>query len=272
MTWRANLQSPQFFSQVPYGRHSPIPLAGPEQRREQAWTPALLAFPWHRHRACPAHCQMPTLGQRTQQPLPTWVWQQPAAGYRETRCIEVGEKTTPKNLLTRWRPQHGGCCRTIYLSLEQLWLRILALHSLTAPITQGWSKAINQSYYDASLWSLSISFLIFSLFFLKKKEKNWYQIKWQIMSKTLYNMIQIWLQPYIHWVLLVWLSTVLSSAKWSDIGVHSAVDFKWPTCTQVQKLFQVFNGNETTGTEKTLTVIGLLSQFRCGPCDILKEQ
>lgn len=57
--------------QVPYGQPSPIPLAGPEQRQEQARTPALLAFLWHCHRACPAHCQLPTLGQRRQQPLPT---------------------------------------------------------------------------------------------------------------------------------------------------------------------------------------------------------
>ena len=62
---------PPVFSQVPYGWPSPIPLAGLEQRQEQVWTPALLAFPWHCHRACPAHCQLPTLGQRTQQPLPT---------------------------------------------------------------------------------------------------------------------------------------------------------------------------------------------------------
>ncbi|CAF93898.1 unnamed protein product [Tetraodon nigroviridis] len=32
-------------------------------------TPALLVFPWQCHRACPAHCQLPTLGQRMQQPL-----------------------------------------------------------------------------------------------------------------------------------------------------------------------------------------------------------
>lgn len=46
------------------------PLAGPEQRQGQARTPALLAFPWHCYRACPAHCQLPTQGQSMQQPLP----------------------------------------------------------------------------------------------------------------------------------------------------------------------------------------------------------
>ncbi|CAB1433639.1 unnamed protein product [Pleuronectes platessa] len=66
VTPHANLQSAQSSTQLPYGRPSPIPLAGPKQVR----TPALLAFLWHCHRACPAHCQLPTLGQRMQQPLP----------------------------------------------------------------------------------------------------------------------------------------------------------------------------------------------------------
>lgn len=88
---------PPVFSQVPYGRPSPIPLAGLEQRQEQVWTPALLAFPWHCHRACPAHCQLPTLGQRTQQPLPTWVWQQPATGYSEKHA-SMRRREYPKNL------------------------------------------------------------------------------------------------------------------------------------------------------------------------------
>lgn len=48
------------------GGLAPLPLAGPEQ----VPTPALLALLWHCHRACPAHCQLPTLGQRMQQPLP----------------------------------------------------------------------------------------------------------------------------------------------------------------------------------------------------------
>lgn len=98
VTWRAKLQSLQFFSQVPYGRPSPIPLAGPERRQEQAWTPALLAFPWHCRRACPAHCQLPTLGQRTQQPPPTWVWQRPAAGY-EWSHESMWIRDRPKKLL-----------------------------------------------------------------------------------------------------------------------------------------------------------------------------
>lgn len=60
----------------PHKRHmgSPasIPLAEPEQSQDQApEPPALLVFPWQCHRACPAHCQLPTLGQRMQQPLPT---------------------------------------------------------------------------------------------------------------------------------------------------------------------------------------------------------
>lgn len=64
VTQHATLQNPQSLSQVPYGQPSPIPLAGPEQ--ERTWTPALLPLPWHCHRACPAHCKLPTLGQRTQ--------------------------------------------------------------------------------------------------------------------------------------------------------------------------------------------------------------
>lgn len=45
MTPHANLQCSQFFTQVPYGRPSPIPLAGPEQRREQARTPSPPGLP-----------------------------------------------------------------------------------------------------------------------------------------------------------------------------------------------------------------------------------
>lgn len=144
MTPHANLESPQFFSQVPYGRPSPIPLAGSEQRQEQAWTPALLAFPWHCHRACPAHCQLPALGQRMQQPLPTWVWQQPAAGYSEAQCISVEERPSKKSI-TMTEPTKGSVLQSHLptTSFEQLWLRTLVLHSLAANIRS--SCFINQS-------------------------------------------------------------------------------------------------------------------------------
>lgn len=66
-------REPQSFSQVPYGRPSPIPLAGPVQRQEWVWTPALPPLSWHCHRACPAHCQLPTLGQRTQTAAPAYL-------------------------------------------------------------------------------------------------------------------------------------------------------------------------------------------------------
>lgn len=63
VTRRANLPNPQSLSQVPYGRPIPIPLEGPAQ--ERAPSPALLPLPWHCHRACPAHSNLPTLGHRT---------------------------------------------------------------------------------------------------------------------------------------------------------------------------------------------------------------
>lgn len=66
----ANLESPPILrTQCHMGGPASIPLAESERSQDQAWTPALLVFPWQCHRACPAHCQLPSLGQRMQQPL-----------------------------------------------------------------------------------------------------------------------------------------------------------------------------------------------------------
>ncbi|TNN32075.1 hypothetical protein EYF80_057765 [Liparis tanakae] len=97
---------------------------GPEQRREQAGLdppPALLAFPWHGHRACPALCQLPTPGQRTAYlrlaATGRWLYREEGPSMRiyyrggnaEKGLVVVEIRPTvspqPKQL-----PQHGPTC------------------------------------------------------------------------------------------------------------------------------------------------------------------
>lgn len=107
------------------GCPAPFHQRGLSRGRSRPGTPALLAFPWHCHRACPAHCQLPTLGQRTQQPLLTWAWRQLAAGYREVRCINVVDRLSK---ISRRGPKKGQGCRAVRKHLLASNIKHVVLH------------------------------------------------------------------------------------------------------------------------------------------------
>lgn len=145
MTQRANLQSPQSFSQVPYGRPSPIPLAGPEQRQERVRTPALPPLPWHCHRACPAHCQLPTLGQRTQTAAPAYLTL--TAAYC-SQALRTGVEGNVSNIYLRPKAQKEVMCCFFFAEPQHSTITTAPRLALTCKLPTKWNPPILRSMSD----------------------------------------------------------------------------------------------------------------------------